>query len=345
MVVGDIITLELGKQVPADCVLITSSDLSCNESAMTGEPDARKKIQLTSENINQMPCPFILKSSLIETGNGKALVCAVGELTQIGKTEGLLNNDQGMTPLQQKLERISTSIGLFGVAVAVLTFLALIIRGIIADAIAGDNIFTMDSLNGVLNAFILGVTIVVVAVPEGLPLAVTISLAYSVGQMFKENNLVRRLHASETMGGANEICTDKTGTLTQNKMTVMAVYEKGEIRNTGGKGDASVSDLLTESILYNCSAHVETENGKQVSKGNVTECGIIDYLLKSNAQVEETLAKREATGFVEFMIPFSSSRKRATSAIRNPRLSNEKVSVFCKGAPEIVIDLCTRVID
>jgi Ca2+ transporting ATPase len=98
--------------------------------------------------------------------------------------------------------------------VAVLTFLALITRGLINDAINNEKVFTMASLNGLLNAFILGVTIIVVAVPEGLPLAVTISLAYSVGQMFKENNLVRRLHASETMGGANEICTDKTGTLT-----------------------------------------------------------------------------------------------------------------------------------
>lgn len=126
--------------------------------------------------------------------------------------------------MQAKLDRIATQIGLFGVAVAVLTFAALAIRGGIAEAKDGVEFFSMYTLNGILSAFILAVTIIVVAVPEGLPLAVTISLAYSVGEMFKEQNLVRRLHASETMGGANEICTDKTGTLTQNKMTVMAMW-------------------------------------------------------------------------------------------------------------------------
>lgn len=234
-------------------------------------------------------------------------------------------------------------------AVALLTFLALIIRGIVYDAVNHYDVFTMNSLNGLLEAFILAVTIVVVAVPEGLPLAVTISLAYSVSQMYHENNLVRKLHASETMGGANEICTDKTGTLTQNKMTVMAMYDRGQVKLTSGDGDDKVDDLLAESVLYNCSAHVEQEDPTKVdsplvAKGNVTECGMINYLMKSNYNVQECLNKRESEQLVEFMIPFNSSRKRATSAIRNPRLGKGQVSVFCKGAPEMVIELCDSVI-
>ena len=141
-------------------------------------------------------------------------------------------------------------------AAALLTFLALIIRGAIHIA-KNDLPFWQHAVQGTLNAFILGVTIVVVAVPEGLPLAVTISLAYSVGKMFKENNLVRRLDASETMGGANEICTDKTGTLTQNKMTVMALYSEETVYTTENIENLKNRNLLAESVLYNCSAYVE----------------------------------------------------------------------------------------
>lgn len=183
--------LEYGKAIPADCIVFESSDLLANETAMTGEPDSKKKLQYTPNNNDIKLCPFVLKSTLIESGNGKAVVCATGINSQIGKLEQLLNADQDNTPLQDKLEKISTQIGLFGLLVAVLTFLALIIRGVISLGIAHESVFTMASLNGILNAFILGVTIIVVAVPEGLPLAVTISLAYSVGKMFEENNLVR----------------------------------------------------------------------------------------------------------------------------------------------------------
>ncbi len=192
-----------------------------------------------------------------------------------------------------------------------------------------------------MNAFILGVTIVVVAVPEGLPLAVTISLAYSVGKMFKENNLVRRLDASETMGGANEICTDKTGTLTQNKMTVMTLFTEDKVFTTEKVDSLQSYDIISECVLYNCSAYVEKlESGVKVAKGNVTEVGLLNYLTKQGVDVEAGLKQKTQDGFFEFLIPFSSSRKRATSAVRNPR--SKKVSVYVKGAPEIVIDLCDR---
>lgn len=132
-----------------------------------------------------------------------------------------------------------------------------------------------------MNAFILGVTIVVVAVPEGLPLAVTISLAYSVGKMFKENNLVRRLDASETMGGANEICTDKTGTLTQNKMTVMTLFTENKIYTSESISSLKSFKQISDCVLFNCSAYVEKiETGEKIAKGNVTEVGLLNYLTK-----------------------------------------------------------------
>lgn len=148
---------------------------------MTGEPIARKKVQITDENLNSNPCPFVLKGSTIESGYGKALVCTVGDFTQLGKLEKLLKIDEEQTPLQEKLDKIATQIGMLGLAIAILTFIALCIRGVIHESKNGIQFFSLDTLNGLLNYFILGVTIVVVAVPEGLPLAVTISLAYSVG--------------------------------------------------------------------------------------------------------------------------------------------------------------------
>jgi len=154
---------------------------------------------------------------LIASGSGTALVCAVGTNTRSGQAEQKLNIEDELTPLQAKLETIADQIGGFGVKVAVITFLVVTAK-LIIEVIRDDtkDFFTVSTINLLVNYLILSITVIVVAVPEGLPLAVTISLAYSVMKMKKENNLVRRLDASETMGGANEICTDKTGTLTKN---------------------------------------------------------------------------------------------------------------------------------
>lgn len=229
LVVGDIITIESGKTIPADCVLINSLDLQCNESGISGEPENLPKSHVTQENYSSNPVPFVLQSTLAEAGEAKAIVCAVGERTQSGKLDRILDIENELTPLQTKLETIANQIGTIGVYAAILTFMALIIRLMISIFVQKQVAF-MDFRNvtAVLNAFIIAITVIVVAVPEGLPLAVTISLAYSVSKMYNENNLVRSLHAAETMGGANEICTDKTGTLTQNRMTVQAIYMANE---------------------------------------------------------------------------------------------------------------------
>jgi Ca2+ transporting ATPase len=195
----------------------------------------------------------------------------------------------------------------------------------------------------VLDAFIIGLTVVVVAVPEGLPLAVTISLAFSVGAMAKEHNLVKKLHASETMGNAQEICTDKTGTLTQNRMTVMEAYLEDSIvasqRNPALKGSA-IAELVGEGIVFNSTATIEQkDDGSKETIGNVTECGLLNYLVDAGFDVEEKLKERRNDIDFLFSIPFSSKRKRATTVFKHPSQEG-KVRVYCKGAPEIVIKYC-----
>jgi P-type E1-E2 ATPase len=171
-----------------------------------------------------------LAKTLVVSGQGTALICAVGVNTRSGMAEEKLNIEDEETPLQAKLETIANEIGKIGVYVAILTFIAMTVKMIVAS-VRDENkvLMSIDSLNNIVNYIIIAITVIVVAVPEGLPLAVTISLAYSVMKMKLENNLVRKLDASETMGGANEICTDKTGTLTKNQMTVKEIYTLNQV--------------------------------------------------------------------------------------------------------------------
>jgi calcium-translocating P-type ATPase len=230
LVVGDVIKIESGMKIPADCILIEGTDVATDESAMTGEPEQVEKHIVNEANYCHNPQPFLIGKTLVVSGQGTALVCAVGVNTRSGMAEEKLNIEEEATPLQAKLETIANTIGKYGVYVSILTFMAMTIQLIYRTVTVKDadgntqSLFTIDTLKELVGYVIIAITVIVVAVPEGLPLAVTISLAYSVMQMKKENNLVRKLDASETMGGANEICTDKTGTLTKNQMTVKEVY-------------------------------------------------------------------------------------------------------------------------
>ena len=215
LVVGDVIKIESGMRLPADIILLEGTDISCDESGLTGEPEQMEKSSVTPQNVEFNPNPFLLSKTLVVTGQGLGLVACVGPNTLSGMAEEKLNIEEEATPLQQKLETIANEIGKLGVYVSILTFLAMTINDVItvlnSDADGWGTI-----ISDVLDNLIVAITIIVVAVPEGLPLAVTIALAFSVMKMKDEQNLVRKLHSSETMGGANEICTDKTGTLTQN---------------------------------------------------------------------------------------------------------------------------------
>lgn len=180
---------------------------------------------MTEENFDSNPNPFLLGKTLIVSGTGKAIICAVGAHSRSGMAEEKLNIEDEETPLQSKLETIANEVGKVGVYCAILTFIGLTIKLIITTMLDDtQSLVSWYTLTQMVSFIIIAITVVVVAVPEGLPLAVTISLAFSVMKMKEENNLVRRLEASETMGGANEICTDKTGTLTQNKMSVREFY-------------------------------------------------------------------------------------------------------------------------
>jgi magnesium-transporting ATPase (P-type) len=210
-----VIQIATGMRIPADCLLISGTDITADESSMTGEPDAIEKQAVNESNFSSGPNPFLLGNTLIEQGSGLAIVCAVGVNTRSGMAEEKLSIEEDETPLQMKLETIANEIGKAGVFVSIITFIAMSINLIVNTVMdENGNLWTLETLGKFTNFIIIAITVIVVAVPEGLPLAVTISLAYSVMKMKLENNLVRKLEASETMGGANEICTDKTGTLT-----------------------------------------------------------------------------------------------------------------------------------
>lgn len=254
LVVGDIIKFEAGMKVPADCIMIEGQDVTCIEGELTGEPDAVIKVPITEENYTQGDMNTMMAKSLVSTGFGKALVLAVGRNSVAGVITEKTMSEPEPTLLQEKLSTIADKIGNVGTAVAALTLLAQLIKLILeftevipcgcanvvtcqkpescipltysfsptvtVDGVEIENDFRF--YGSLLKAVIIAITVVVVAIPEGLPLAVTISLSFSSAQMRKLNNLVRKLASAETMGSATHICSDKTGTLTLNKMTVMA---------------------------------------------------------------------------------------------------------------------------
>ena len=343
LLVGDVIKIETGMRIPADSILIEGTDVAADESAMTGEPDQVEKSSVTHENFHHNPNPFLLGNTLIVSGQGLALVCAVGTNTRSGMAEEKLQIEDEITPLQAKLETIADQIGKVGVYVAILTFLAMTAN--LAITIYMDDskkYMTVETLNKMIDFVIIAVTVIVVAVPEGLPLAVTISLAFSVMKMKKENNLVRKLDASETMGGANEICTDKTGTLTKNQMSVKQFYTLEQVFSgrPANFSQLKTTDLLQQGILFNCSARIEKdEKGKYIPKGNCTEQGLINFLLEVGTPAYSVIREKENN--ILQQIPFNSSRKRACTVLRNPH-NAQKVLVFSKGAPEIVIDYCNK---
>ena len=244
LVVGDVIQFESGMKVPADCIMIDGQDVVCQESELTGEPDGVDKEPVTEENYNSGIMSTMMAKSLVTQGFGKALVVAVGKHTVAGVITEKTMSEPEPTLLQKKLETIATKIGNVGICCAFLTFLSLIQRVILemmnvipcgcqnilncqVDEECKPLTFELSVENrlwiDVLDTIIIAISVIVCAIPEGLPLAVTISLSYSSAQMRKLNNLVRKLASSETMGGATHICSDKTGTLTQNQMTVMSV--------------------------------------------------------------------------------------------------------------------------
>jgi len=260
LVAGDIIKIEQGMKIPADCILLDGIDISCDESAMTGEPDQMEKSSVTESNYEFNPDPFLLGKTLVAQGQGTAMVCCVGVNSRSGQAEEKLQTEEDQTPLQQKLDAIANQLARIGFKFFILALILGLGRVIFDRTLATfKKPWDGATFTDLTFAVITAVTVIVIAIPEGLPLAVTISFAFSVMKMKKENNWVRKLASSETMGGADQICTDKTGTLTKNQMTVREFYSMEQVFNDKPSNFSTMhtATLLAEGVLYNCSARLE----------------------------------------------------------------------------------------
>ena len=335
LVVGDLMKVATGSIIPADGLVLEAHMMKADESSKTGESDLVSKGAFKDE-ARPKASPFLLSGSKIEEGSGWMFVCAVGANSSTGQTEDLLQEESEETPLQAKLGKIADWIGTVGFYVALFTFMVLVVYVIIDAFQQGE--WSGDSWHGLITSFIIAVTIIVVAVPEGLPLAVTLSLAYSVGKMKDENNLVRHLQACETMGGATDVCTDKTGTLTQNRMSVVEFYANDanvEEVSISGVRDSEFRRLLISSCCLNSDATLIAANKPgelDEQKGNRTECALIGLAKRWGTDYEA--ARRESPALAR--VPFDSKWKwMATMA--NVR---DKDMIMVKGASENVIQLC-----
>ena len=330
LLVGDIVRLSSGDVIPADGIVVFSESLVADESSLTGEADPQKKGFGPNESM------FLISGSLLAEGTGRMLVCAVGKKSSQGTIGTLVNVEDSDTPLQRKLNRITEGIGKLGLLVAVITFLVLLTYIIIDAASEGWGTKSWEDL---ISAFIIGVTIIVVAVPEGLPLAVTLSLAFSVNQMKKQNNLVRNLEASETMGQATCICSDKTGTLTKNDMEVTAMYIGGkkqeEVKDL--KFDEKVREILGLSCCHNTEASITYKKQKKTFTGSRTELALLELAKQLGYKYEEVRDPEKILA----RVPFSSTIKRMETAVNH----EEGILVMVKGATEVVLDMCTSAIN
>ena len=315
VVVGDVVLVEVGDEVPADGELIVCNDLQINESTLTGEPVTEKSLEGGGDGA--YPRNVILRSTMVMNGRGEFVVTAVGDATEIGKVAKKSTEQTSVeTPLHMQLDKLAKMISKVGSVVSVAAFFIFLIHDILTNpAWGGKDYFYMAEI--VLKYFMMAVTLIVMAVPEGLPMAITLSLALNMRRMLKSNNLVRKLHACETMGAVTVICTDKTGTLTQNKMQVSALELK--------LGDEA---LLDTAIALNSTA--ELNDGKPI--GNPTESALLLWLDAQGKDYEEL--RRQVN--VLKQLPFSTERKMMATLAE----VDGETYLFVKGAPEIVMKKC-----
>ncbi|KAK4693681.1 hypothetical protein P7C71_g3764, partial [Lecanoromycetidae sp. Uapishka_2] len=381
ILVGDVMHLEPGDMIPVDGIFISGHNVKCDESSATGESDLIRKtpgddayIAIESHQSLSKSDPFIVSGGRVSEGIGTFLVTAVGVNSSYGKIMAALHDDSQTTPLQMKLNGLAEYIAKLGLAAGLLLFVATFIRFLV-------ELDTLDSASAkgqrFLQVLIVAITIVVVAVPEGLPLAVTLALAFATTRMLKDNNLVRRLQACETMGNATTICSDKTGTLTQNKMTTVAgilgtrarfgdktspeaststspdsptkgksvaakqVPQDISVREFVGSIADDVKELLKQSIAVNSTAFEgEEEGGQTTFIGSKTETALLDFSREYLGMT--SVSEERANANVIQFVPFDSGRKCMAAVIK---LDEKKYRMLVKGASEILLARCTRVID
>lgn len=334
VVVGDIVVLETGEEVPADGVLLEAISLQINESTLTGEPIISKTTnEAEFDSEATYPSNVVMRGTTVVDGHGIMKVEKVGDATGYGKVyEGSQIDNNIDTPLQIQLKGLANVISKAGYTIATVTFVALAGKLFLS----GQEYTVMEYISHLLNYFMVAVTLIVVSVPEGLPMSVTLSLALSMNRMLKTNNLVRKMHACETMGATTVICTDKTGTLTQNQMQV---FETRFYNLEGQKlaGD-ELSNLIKEGISVNSTAHLDfTDPAKVKTLGNPTEAALLLWL---NSQNENYLEIRESAPIVS-QLTFSTERKYMATVVKSPLLG--KKVLYVKGAPEIVLANSNRV--
>ena len=315
IVVGDVVLIEVGDEVPADGELLVSTDLQINESTLTGEPITEKNTEGGGDGA--YPRNVILRSTMVMNGRGEFVVTAVGDATEIGKVAQKSTEQTSVkTPLYVQLDKLASMISKVGSVVSVAAFVIFLVHDILTNpAWGGKDYFYMAEI--VLDYFMMAVTLIVMAVPEGLPMAITLSLALNMRRMLKSNNLVRKLHACETMGAVTVICTDKTGTLTQNQMQVDELLPKDDNQH-----------LLDVAIAINSTAELDEDK----AIGNPTESALLLWLKSQDKDYRELRHQAK----VLKQQPFSTEKKyMATIA----EMDGEKY-LLVKGAPEIVLDLC-----
>ncbi|ORY05891.1 calcium-translocating P-type ATPase [Basidiobolus meristosporus CBS 931.73] len=372
LLVGDILHLEPGDVIAGDGVFISGYNIKCDESAVTGESDALSKLsiadcvkELEASSSRHLPDPFLISGSKVLEGVGTCVVVAVGVNSFNGRTMMSLRSESTETPLQLKLNNLAETIAKLGGAAAVVMLIVLLLQYLIPfkDGIPPATVI----IDRIVDIFITTITIVVVAVPEGLPLAVTLALAFATTKMLKDNNLVRVLSACETMGSATAICSDKTGTLTQNKMSIVAGFigstlsfmqegsittepqlppsnlQQIEFSKIASQLSSPTTDLLHESIAINSSAFEGVNSqGVKTFVGSKTETAMLDWM-RDMANVDYQQVRNRYSLAQQW--PFSSAKKSMSSLVRISKEGREFHRLYVKGASEIILGRCKYILD
>lgn len=332
VVVGDIVVLNTGEEIPADAELLAATSLHVDESTLTGEPMCFKSIdEKDFDDKATYPTNHVLKGTKVMEGHGICRVTAVGDSTEQGKVfEAVQIDDSVKTPLNEQLDGLGDWITKVSYGIAALIVVGRIIMYFVTNGTDCFGSFEQAApfIAYVLQTLMIAVTLIVVAVPEGLPMAVTLSLAYSMRRMLKTNNLVRKMHACETMGATTVICTDKTGTLTQNLMSVDELKTYGD----------TPKELIAEGIAVNSTASIDfSDEQKPQILGNPTEGALLLWLNKQGADYRTI---RESVKTLQ-EVPFSTERKYMATVVESAAATGKKV-LYVKGAPEIVFALCKK---
>ena len=326
IVVGDIIMIETGDKIVADGRLFSSNDLSVDESALTGESLPVKK---DAEFVCQKSTPVAERANMlysgcfVSAGNGQMLVTGVGNDTEFGQiAQELSSIEKTTTPLQEKLDKLGKQITVLGASAAAIVFAIEVLQFVMNGQL---------NLDTVSDAFITSIVLIVAAVPEGLPTIVAVSLALNIIKMSKENALVKKMIACETIGCVNIICSDKTGTLTENRMTVQKIYTGGELIDPEQLKD----EMLLKNYCINSNANISEEDGSWSFIGNPTEGSLLAAAAKAGVDYQEL---RQAADIVR-VFPFSSQNKDMSTIVRE----NGKEILYVKGNPEKIVSLCTGI--